>query len=168
VSKAEYEALQRRMQAADQRAAALEAEKRKLEDKDKDEKTKAEERAQELQTALEAAQEAIQSLRLENAFLRDSNFTWHDPSDVLRFVRDDDRVTIDDKGEVQGLEAALKSLAEKKPYLVKKDVKDEEPPGPSGSPQGSGRGKDTSKPERGKLLQDYPQLRGRSKTQPTR
>ena len=167
VSKADYDALMKRMQAADQRAEKEAREKQALLDKDLGEKERAEKEAEQAKTALTAAQEVIQSLRLENAFLRDTNHTWHDPSDVLRFVRDDERVTIDEDGKVQGLEAALKDLATKKPYLVKK-AEDEEPGVPSGEPQGGRRKATDGTADRSKLLTTYPALRGRTRTQPSK
>lgn len=164
VSQDDFDALQKRMQAADQRAAKAEKDLQDIKDKDLDEKTRAEKERDDAKAALEAAQQVIKSLRLENAFLRDTTHTWHDPSDVLAFIERDERVTIDDDGKVQGLEAALKELATKKSYLVKKAEQD--PLGPSGEPQGAGGGggKD-GKPERKDLIDHYPSLRGRTRTQ---
>lgn len=166
VSKADLQAALDRMKAADQRASKAEQELKALKDKDLGEKERAEQEATEAKAEVEKRDEVIQGLRLENAFLRDTTHTWHDPSDVLRFVRDDDRVTIDEDGTVKGLEAALKDLASKKPYLVKK-AEEGEPPGPSGAPTGSnGRKGGDGSADRGKLLENYPQLRGRTRTQP--
>ena len=73
--------------------------------------------------ALEEERDSLKSanaqLRVENSFLLNNKFTWHDPADVLALVLKDEDVEVDEDGNVQGMEAALKRIARKKPWLVK-------------------------------------------------
>lgn len=156
VAQSEYDALMRRMQAADKRASE-EAERRKqLEDRDKGELEKAQEKTKELEQSVQAKDQEIMNLRLQNAFLTDTSYTWHDPGDVLKFIAGDDTVTIDDNGNVQGMKAALDKLAKSKPYLVKQEPGDNSP-GKSGSDM-NGR-KDKNEPDAAALRNKYPALR---------
>ena len=139
VSRTEYERIKDRLKAADRAKSEAEKRAKALEDKDKDELTKAQDHGKELEQSVQSLTSEVSKLRLENAFLRNSDFTWHDPSDVLRFVRDDDSVTIDEDGKVTGMTEALKELAKKKPYLVKTDK--DAFKGQTGDPSNGGKGK---------------------------
>lgn len=104
--------VQNRMKAADRRANDLQA---KL--------TASEEvaaKVPELEKQVEGHASTIQQLRLDNAFLASSDITWHNPEDALRLA-DLSKVKFSEDGKVEGLADALKELAEKRPYLVKKD-----------------------------------------------
>lgn len=104
--------VQNRMKAADRRANDLQT---KL--------TATEEvaaKVPELEKAVEGHAATIDKLRLDNAFLASSDITWHNPEDALRLA-DMSKVKITEDGKVEGLADALKELAEKRPYLVKKD-----------------------------------------------
>lgn len=111
---------------------ALEAAEKKLrdiEDADKSELEIAKRDYEELKAKYEKVPETLNSLRIENAFLKLSGYNWHDPDDALDRILKDPDVTIDDDGTVDGLEQAVKDLAKKKPYLLKgeEDGEEEEP-----------------------------------------
>lgn len=163
VSREDYDRLQNQLSAADKKRAEYESKfqevqskLQQIEDKDKTDLEKVQNRAQELEQSVQQLTSQLQQMRLENAFLKDANFAWHDPSDVLRFVTDDDSVSIDEKGNVSGMEAALKKLAEKKPYLVKTTANT--PSTPSGDPTNSG-GKKMKNTNDEELRRKYPALR---------
>lgn len=159
VTREEYDAVMRRMQAADKRASDEAAARKQLEDKGKDELTRSQERVKELEQSVQQSEAQLQKLRLQNAFLSDVSHSWHDPSDVLRFVMDDDLVTIDDNGNVQGMKAALDKLAKGKPYLVKpKDESAAGAAGKSGADMNSGSG-GNKEPDTAALRNKYPALR---------
>lgn len=158
ISKEEYDKIVDRMKAADRNAQAALAKVKEYEDKNKDEVTKATEKAAELESAVKERDEIIKSLRLENAFALNQKFSWHDPSDVLELVRKRDDVSIDEDGKVVGLDKALDDIAAKKKYLVKSDGSDAGDPPASGSSTGSGRRKDQKTIDQELLRKKYPAL----------
>lgn len=129
---------------------AAEAKLREIEDADKTELEIARRDLEELKAKYEKVPETLNNLRIENAFLKLPNYAWHDPEDVLEFVRKSPDVTIEDDGTVDGLESFVKNLAKRKPYLLKASEDEEEeqgsgsrrngaaPRGPSGVGVGSG------------------------------
>jgi hypothetical protein len=121
VSRSEYEALQRRLQAADTNAAQVAAKLKEFEDKDKSELTKAQEQAAEALKNATAAQDELKSARIQNAFLSENTHTWHNPGAALKLLDLSD-VTIGDDGKVTGLKAAIEKLAKDHPYLIKTDA----------------------------------------------
>jgi hypothetical protein len=170
----------KRMQAADRKQAELAARVATLEnggDKDKDA-----EPSEDLITAqkeVESLREANSTLRVENSFLLNNTFKWHDPKDVLALVLKDEDVEVDEDGEVQGMGPALKRIAKNKPWLVKKtesardadtddddedDDDDDEPVARrrqrSGGAQNGGKSRQQGL-DRQKLLQTYPALNRR-------
>lgn len=116
----EYEALHRRMQAADRRASDLQSKVKEFEDKDKTELQKAEGERDSERDRANAAEEALRGERIANAFLASNTVTWHDPSDALAMLRSRymDGVEIDDKGQVTGIKKAIEKMAKEKKYLV--------------------------------------------------
>jgi hypothetical protein len=77
-----------------------------------------------LEQTVEAQKGSIRKLRIDNAFLTQSDVEWHDPEAALALV-DLSEVEIKDDGSVKGLKEALAALAEKKPYLVKQKEAEE-------------------------------------------
>jgi hypothetical protein len=148
VSKADYEKILERMKAADRRAAAAEkaVNDAKLKDASDLEKTKAE-LEQERQAKVKLEQEN-RNLALNQALLTHPEYgasKWEDPSDVVemahRAIATED-LTIDEDGAVKGLDKWLKSIASKKPYLLKKESGNgngDGKVGASGGGVGSGR-----------------------------
>lgn len=116
----EYEAVHRRMQAADRRASELESRVKKFEDQGKTELQRIESERDTERQQREAAQEALRNERIANAFLSANDVTWHDAGDALAMLRSNymDGVEIDDKGKITGMKAAIAKMAKEKKYLV--------------------------------------------------
>lgn len=164
VTRADLEAMERRMQAADKRASDAEKKLKDIEDAKKDDLTKAQDRVTELEGQLEELNTTVSDLRLQNAFLSTNKFTWHDSDTALSIARSkgflDD--VVNDKGEVdnKALGSALEKLAKEQAYLVKTEKDDDkDDDGPSGS-SGPGRS-DNSKDKAGRkqeLRRRFPAL----------
>jgi hypothetical protein len=127
----EYEALQRRMQAADRTATEKQNKLDEIENASKGE--------------LERAKDALAKAAAENAKLKESNKTtlmkaefglaggqWHNPTTAYNTLMADysDLLSVDDDGKVLGMKAAVDKLTKEHAYLVKaaeekKDEKDE-------------------------------------------
>lgn len=123
---------------------------------------KLEERATQAEAKVADLSEKLQQALLQNAFLLDNTYEWHNPARALQ-VADLSDVEIDEKGKVHGLSKALEALAKSDPYLLKPkkedDSKKEEPKPSTGSPVNGDKRKDKGSPDREKLLQKYPGLR---------
>lgn len=148
-------------QKAEQENADFKARLQEYEDKGKSE---AELKDRELSTLKEqnaALQEALQDLRIRNAFLSANTVEWHNPERALALV-DLSEVQIDKDGNVDkaALKAASEALAKSDSYLVK--VADKEDKGSGGqpksgeNPKGSDKDKGTDKET---LRKKYPALR---------
>ena len=160
ITQEDYDALKRRMQAADKRASDAEAKIKEHEDAQKDELTKATDRVTELEQENKELSEATTQLRIENEFLASNKYTWHNPKRALSLA-DLSEVTIEDDGKVVGLDKALDALAKSDAYLLKseKDGEEEPPEGSSGSGAGSGRKGDKKTVDKEALQKKYPALR---------
>lgn len=139
VSREDYEAIQRRMQAADKRAADFEkrfteAERAKM---DETERTKAE--LADATQKIEALTETNRKLSLDNAFLVDNTYKWKD-SDAAMKLADLSGVTIGEDGKAIGLKEALKALADSKKWLL------DDTSSSDGEGQGEGQQKQTRPP----------------------
>lgn len=139
----ELERLRKRMQAADQRAAKAEQALRKIEDAQKDDLTKAQDRVTELETENKELQSRLSDLNLQNAFLTANKITWHDPDTALALAQSRkylEDVVDEESGDVdrKALGKALERLSKEHAYLVKSEdkKKDDEPDSPSGEPAG--------------------------------
>lgn len=137
---------------------------KEIEDKDKDEQTKTQERVQELETTVASLRDQNQKLAVENAFLKENTYAWQSPEVALRLA-DLSSVEIDKEGKVVGLKAALDKLAKDNPFLLKpKDESDNKGgsgnPPPSGDAPGSRRGAGgDANADKERLRQKYPALR---------
>jgi hypothetical protein len=161
VSRADYEAQQRRLAAADRRATELDKELKAIKDKDKSELERAREEAESATKQFEGLQSENRRLRLQVAFLSDSTVTWHSAEDALMHLERDDSVTIDDDGKVQGMAEAIKRLAKDKEYLVKKTATTGNgATGPSGqNVGGAGSGGGNKKTSRADYEKKFPALK---------
>jgi hypothetical protein len=175
--RARAERYRRRMKGADRRAAEAERKLREaLAGKDKD--AEPSEELVKAQKENESLSEANTTLRLQNAFLLNNTYAWHDQADAMALVLKDEDVEIDDDGEVQGLKDALKRLAKAKPWMVKveesKDDDDDDDDDEDDTDKPEARRKSTSsgraaagrrKPNKGAdeaaLVATYPALRRR-------
>lgn len=114
-----------RRKEAEKRAEEAEKELRELRKKDQPEKEKVETELKELRTQNESLSGQLRETLLENSFLRDNSYSWHNPSRALRLA-DLSKVEIDDDGTVHGLKNALDALAKSDPYLISKESKDKD------------------------------------------
>lgn len=162
VSRADFEAMKRQLQAADQRRSASEAELKKLQDAQlsETEKTKRDlEAAQREKAELEAQ---LKDQKINNAFLTDNTYDWHDPRAALR-IADLKGVEIKEDGTVTGLKEALKAVADSNPWMLKpKETETTQPTKTGGVTGVSGAGNNNaSGADRAGLEKRFPQLRGR-------
>lgn len=122
ISRAEYDRLMSRMQAADRRASNFETKVKEYEKAGQSETEKLQSERDEAKAAAEGAAADLRQARISNAFLALPNGpSWHDPEDALTMLtsRYMDGVDIDDKGKVTGIAEAVKRMAKEKSYLVK-------------------------------------------------
>lgn len=119
----------------------------------KAERTKAEQakltKEQQLETTIAqkdatilAATALLSAKSLENALLNLSDFTWQDANDALMNLKDNPaiKVTVDIEkqiAQVDGLEAAAKDLATRKPWMLKTPEVPPTTPPPAGRPTGA-------------------------------
>jgi hypothetical protein len=156
VSRSDYEAIQNRMKAADQKAARFEQELKALQTKDlpEAEKLKAEHEAAVQQLA--KLTETNRKLSLENAFLKDNTHEWQNPAAALKMA-DLSGVTVNDDGSVTGLKDALKRLANSEAWMLKPKAASEgaaaaggaTPPGSAAVPPMNGRPDGTANAAKG-------------------
>lgn len=164
VSRADFEAIQARMVAADRRATAAEKAIKDAADAQLSEAEKTANALKETQAALEKEKQRNEEQAVENAILADQTYSgkWHNPQTALSLV-DRSMITFDDKGKPQGVKAALDKLAKDHAYLLKPaegaGTGNEGKGGSTGAPgaprqQGTGTGKT-------ELEKRFPAMRGR-------
>ena len=166
VSRDDFDALLKRMKAADRRAAEAEKKIKDQEDAKKGDLERAQTELEEVRTNLEEAQKTINTLRLQNTFLTANKHSWHNPDVALSLAQSNGYLddVIDEDGVVDkpALSKALDKMAKEHAYLVKSKVKssDTDDDAPSGSPAGgrSDNAKDKAA-ERQKLKSRFPALR---------
>lgn len=168
VTREEFEAVMRRMKAADKRASALEAEKKKQDDAKKDELTKAQERVTELEKTNADLLTKLRDADLRDAFSQVKGFTWKRPVAALRIARADGYLddVVDDDGEIDNklLAKKVKEFAEAYPELVNAGEEGGgngsnggAPAPPTGQPTGSGRRRQTA-PDDSEIKKRYGHL----------
>ena len=118
VSRADYEAIQNRMRAADQKAAKFEQELKALQTKDLPEAEKLKAEYEATVQRVNALTETNRKLSLENAFLKDNTHDWQNPGAALKMA-DLSGVTVNEDGSVSGLKDALKKLATSEAWMLK-------------------------------------------------
>ncbi len=162
VSRSEFDALMKRMQAADQNRSKAEQELQALRDKDLPEAEKLKRDFSALQEENTQLKAKLESTILNNAFLSNSTYKWKDADAALKLA-DLSGVTIDSDGKVHGLEAALKDLAAKKKYLLEESSEDDKQKQTGGAPSmgGGGTNRDTGS-SRKSLTKTFPALGRRS------
>lgn len=120
--------------AAEKQAKELAAWKQQQEDKDKSESerltTEAQRAAKERDDALAKIAAADERVIRSEVRSRAVALGFADPEDAWALI-DKAGVTLDEAGEVQGAEKAVKALADKKPHLLKRDAT------PYGAPAGN-------------------------------
>lgn len=149
----------KKFQSEKERADDLAAKLKEIEEAGLEEGEKVKRQNEELTATVTTLTEANQLLRLENAFLTDNTYSWHNPKRALKLV-DLSEVEIADDGTVKGLDNALKNLAKSDPYLIKAVEKDDGKPGPkTGDTVNPPKNQKQGEADREKLLQKYPGLR---------
>jgi hypothetical protein len=136
VSKADFDRTITQLREADRKRQAAEAALQQLRDKDLPE---AERVKRDYETAVserDALKKDLAQSRIENAFLKQNKYKWRDP-EVALAIADMSAVSIDDSGNVTGLEDSLKRLAAAKPWMLEADAG----AGAEGSGTGTGTGR---------------------------
>lgn len=139
-TEADIESVRRRMQAADQRAAALEAERNQLRDKDLPALEKLQRDHEQAVKERDELRVKTRAQSLENAFLKDNKYKWKNPAAALKLA-DLAKVDVLEDGTVTGLTAALDALAKSDSYLLdtaKDEDKSQETTGSTGAPGTNG------------------------------
>lgn len=162
VTRDEYEAVVRRMKAADRRSSELEAADKARVAATQTETERLTAERDELKTYKEAAESNLRNLRIENSFLLANTHSWVDMEDALRLA-DLSEVTIDEDGKVDGkaLRKALDDLAKRKPHLVKPATSSTTtPPAGASAPEmnGTPKGAGDRSPDRAALAKRFPVL----------
>lgn len=163
-SKAEYEALQERMKAADRRASSAEQKIKEQEDAKKGDLEKANDKVKEHETTISTLQKEVSDLRLQNAFLSANEHSWHDADEALASAQRNGYLegVVKEDGSVDksALKTALKRLATEKKFLLKSSSSDSGSgsSGPSGGNVGSGSGSSMSAKDEEALRRKYPAL----------
>lgn len=168
VSKAEYDRRIAQLQAADRRAAAVEAELKQLKDKDIPAMEKLQRDNAELTAAKEKLEADVKQARMENAFFNDNTYKWKNPKTALKLA-DLTNVEVDEDGKVHNLKGALDALAKSDPYLLEDEASgedDDKGKGGKGSTGALGTGgAGNTKPDATKVLSArLPALRTRGIT----
>lgn len=160
VTRAEFDAMVARMKGADQAKATAETKLREIERKDATELENANRDLTDFREKVSTLQKQVDDMALENDFLTNNKYTWHDPSDAMRLM-DMQGVEVKD-GKVIGLGPAIEKLAKAKPHLLKADAskKDDkaEGTGPSGSANNGRRKGEKNDPPKDYSLR-FPALR---------
>lgn len=155
----EAESYREKMKLADKRASDFENKLKQLVDKDLPEQEKLKRDYEEATKQVESMRATNSKLALENAFLADNTYDWHNPKRAMQ-VLDRSNVEINDDGTVTGLKAALKALATSDPYLLKGTVEEKETP-PPGTLPGNNGGNGGGKPDAKKLATRFPAMNTR-------
>lgn len=129
-------------------------------DEDEGKDGAATQRVTELESENTSLKESLEALRIQMAFVQNTKYNWKNPKTALRLA-DLSEVTIDEDGDVEGLDEALKKLAEDEPYLLVDDSDDgdddkQKKSTPTGRPPK--RGSKSKTPDRKALEKKYPAL----------
>lgn len=116
-TQADFDAMRNQLSAADRKREAAENEAKALRDANLSEEEKRKQALEQAQKDLAAKDEAIKKLQLQNAFLNDNTYEWHNPKAALQLA-DLGNVTVDGD-KVNGLKEALKAVADAHPYMIK-------------------------------------------------
>lgn len=162
---AELDAALRRMQAADQNNSKTQAELKKLQDAQLSEADKTKRDLEQAQAEQARLKEELKQTRIQNAFVTDNTYQWHDPRAALKLA-DLSSVEIKDDGTVTGLKDALKSVADANPWMLKPKeggpaAGDAAAAKGSATGVGGAGGNTASGADKAGLEKKFPQLKGR-------
>lgn len=154
----------KRRRAAEARADELNKRVLELEAKDTPEAQRVVKELEAVKSENSVLKDQLKQARLDNAFLADNSYEWHNPTRALRLADLAD-VEIDQDGSVTGLKEALDALAKSDPYLLKTNKDDSKPkkdPAEGKSGTGDSANGDKKKPkglDKAALEAKYPGLR---------
>jgi len=157
ISKADFDALNTRMKAADRAKSAAEARVKEFEDKDKSELEQASSQLEEANATIESMSGELTQAQISAAFVADNKYKWKNPATALRLA-DLSEVTIED-GKVNGLDKALETLAKSDPYLLDTGDSEDEALKTRTAAGGTPKRGDKNKAKREELIKKYPALR---------
>lgn len=162
VARKDFDAVRTQLQAADQKRQAAENELKQLRDKDLPEMDKLRRDNQELAAKAEAAAKALETTRIENAFLThaDDKTKWRNPATALKLL-DRSKITIDSDGNVVGMKDAIEALAKSDPYLLEDKTPAEPQEPPVGGTLPGNNGGSGTKPDKNKMAARFPAMRTR-------
>lgn len=140
VSKAEFQKLFARMQAADRAKTAAENKLKEKEQAELSELDRTKAQLEEANKAAEDAKAALKKMVIENAFHRENKFSWHDVGDAVAAL-DLSSVEVAEDGTVTGMAAAIKQVAKNKPHYVKSKQESDEGEGTEPAANGANNGK---------------------------
>ena len=117
VSQAEFDAIKRQLQAADQNRSRAEQELKALRDAQLSADEKVKQDLAEAQAALAKRETELKVAQIQNAFITDNTYDWQDPKAALKLA-DLSGVTVEGE-RVIGLKEALKAVADAYPWMIK-------------------------------------------------
>jgi hypothetical protein len=117
IPKHRFDEVNEKYKKAQDRLAEIEAELKKKEEEDLAEKEKWQELAEKRAEEVEKARTELNTTKIRSAVERAaSQMGAVDPSDIYRLI-DSDSLKVNDEGEVEGADEAVKAVLEAKPYL---------------------------------------------------
>lgn len=171
VPRSDFERIQAQLSAADRKRAEFEAELKAIRDKDLPEMERLKRDFEETSAKLAKAEEMLRTVQIQNAFLKDNTYAWHNPETALKLA-DMSAVNITDDGNVTGLKEALKRLADNNKYLLKEETSAGGDGGQGGAngaggsaapftPPPAGARRDDPNNSKQQMIRRVPALRGR-------
>lgn len=141
------------------RADKFEAELRKIQDKDKSELEKTQRDLEEAVKERDALKEEVRSMKVSVEFSLKHASKFRDAEAALTLLERKGEFSVNDDGEVEGMDSAVSALLKSKPYLAQSegDVEDDKLP-PSGDTNNGKRNKG-EKLQREQLAKKFPALR---------
>lgn len=155
VSKAEFDKVFARMQAADRAKNDAETKLREKEQAELGELDRAKVQLEEQKARADEAEKELKKTLIENAFHRENKHTWHDVADAIAAL-DMSLVEVADDGKVTGMAKAIEGVAKSKPHYVKNDD-GSGPPAANGANNGKRKGEGET-PDRATLAKRFPAL----------
>lgn len=159
VSRADYDRLFSRMQAADKAKSAAEAKLREKDQADMTELERSKAQLEEHKTRADAAEDRLKAMIVENAFHRENKHVWHDVGDAIAAL-DLSGVEIGEDGKVTGMANAIKDVVKRKPHYVKSDDEGDGsgPPAANSASNGQRKGESRNAIDRAKMAARFPAL----------
>ena len=148
--------LRKQLSASDRARVAAEERLKNIEREKLDESERIKLELEEERERNKTLAEQVNQRALENAFLMNKTVSFHNPKTALKLL-DTEGIKVKDDGTVEGMDEAMKKLAESDPYLVIKVDNDEDQKNGATGPRGQKKTKVTHTREA--LVRKYPALR---------